>query len=68
MTASSALTRTPTPTPTPTPTLPLSSTLLKVNVSELESLFAAKKLAAPKQKEGGEGGEGGAQHADLAHP
>ena len=33
---------------------------VKVNASELESLFAAKKAAAPKQKEGGEGGEGGA--------
>ena len=39
---------------------------VKVNASELESLFAAKKAAAPKQKEGGEGGEGGAQHAALA--
>ena len=66
VTASSALTPTPTPTPAPIPTLPLPSTLLKVNVSELESLFAAKKPAAPKQTEGGEGGEGGAQHADLA--
>ena len=44
VTASSALTPTPTPTPAPIPTLPLPSTLLKVNMSELESLFAAKRV------------------------